>query len=51
MDSIVGNLEDKMNDGFKNEAIQRKKGYKNLEEEMRKECRNRKRQNGTRFQG
>ena len=35
MDPNVGNLEDKMNDGFKNEGIRRKKGYENLEEKMR----------------
>ena len=33
---LLGNLEDKMNDGFKNEGIQRKKGYENLAEKMRK---------------
>ena len=36
MDSNVKNLENKMNDGFKIEGIQRKKDHENLEAKMRK---------------
>ena len=35
MDPNVRNLEDNMNDGFKNEGIQRKKDYENLKKKKR----------------
>ena len=34
MDMNVKNLENKMNDGFKTERVQRKQDYENLEEQI-----------------